>query len=128
VLINIPDCGIVVEDPILRGVPSSESYNKYYSRFHYSRYYYRRRNYNTPPPLYTFTPAHVTQLLNTVENKIYINILEPVSYRVIWTSASEADFIEPQYLQYIVHPEIKKMLVKSPLKKRRHLVSHLHRS
>lgn len=122
-LINVPDCGLGKEESFFQGVPSSESYNKYYSRFNYKR----RNYYVSPPPLYSFTSAYVTGQLNTVDSKISISILDPESHRVLWSSASEVDYIEPELTKQIAPPAIKKMLVKGPLKKRHHYLFH-HRS
>jgi hypothetical protein len=62
-----------------------------------------------------------------VDNKISIIFFDRKTNRVIWTSASEADFIEPKWIAQITGPTIKKMLVKSPLKKRQHSLFY-HRS
>ena len=95
--------------------PAYYYYNRYYYPFYYPHYnYFTFYGWGFGPVFYFGNYTTYNQLY--VKGIITINMYDRKKKNLIWTGSAEGDIYNPDYIRFSVHPAVKNILKKFPVK------------
>lgn len=90
-------------------------YNPYYHPYYYPYYdFYTYYGWGCYDYYCDYTPAVYKEIY--VKGTITINMFDRKQKKLVWTGSAEGNIYDPTYLEQDIHPAVKKIMEKFPLK------------